>query len=65
MFFIDEMQLDIAFATFVVSRFIKNLIYQYIKAVKTIFRYLKDLQNQNIIYEREKKLHIKVCSDSD
>lgn len=38
-----ETKLHIVFAILLISYYIKNLSYQYIKAVKTIFKYLKDL----------------------
>lgn len=43
MFSIVQMQLDIAFATLIISRFAKNLSYQYAKVVKIILNYLKNL----------------------
>lgn len=42
---------NIVFVILLVSYFAKNLSYQYIKAVKTIFKYLKRLKYQNKMYE--------------
>lgn len=48
MFFIIERRSDIAFATLVASRFVKNANHQYIEAVKTILCYLKAPKEQTI-----------------
>lgn len=65
MFLMIEIQPDIAFAIFVVSKFAKNPSYQHTEVVKTIFKYLKESQDQGITYDEEKELRIKGYSDSD
>lgn len=61
-----ETQSDIAFATSVVSRFVKNLFCQYIEVVKTIIQYLKATYTLGITYGRDgEDLIIKGFSDSD
>ena len=50
MFFMVKTRPNISFANLITSRFVKNLGHQYIKAVKTIFHYLKGLKDQEIIY---------------
>ena len=47
-----EIRPDIAFAISVVSRFAKNPSHQHIKAVKTIFRYLKAIRDTGITYRK-------------
>lgn len=50
MFSIIKIKLIIAFAILVISHFAKNLFYQYNKAVKTIFQYLKAIKETRITY---------------
>lgn len=45
-----ETRPNITFATFVVSRFAKNLAHKYSKAVKSIFWYLKAIKEIEITY---------------
>lgn len=50
----------------VISYFIKNISYQYTKAIKTIMLYFKAICILKIIYGRDKRdLIIKGFSDSD
>lgn len=65
MFSIVEIRPDITHATFLVSHFVKNLSYQYTKAVKTIFQYLKRSRNYRIIYGGDKKLCVRGYIDFD
>lgn len=58
-FLIIEIRPDITFTTSLVNYFIKNLSHQYIKIIKIIFKYLKDLKDKEINYMRNKKLKIK------
>lgn len=62
-----EMRPDIAFATSIVSRFIKNPFHQHNKSIKTIFKYLKATKETRIIYKGEQRedLTIKGYFDSD
>ena len=60
-----ETRPDIIFTTLLVSRFAKNLSYQYIKAIKTIMKYFKSPKNQRITYSEKEELKIKSYSDSD
>lgn len=53
MFVKVETRPDIAFATFIVNWFVKNLFCQYIEAIKTIMRYLKTTKLVEITYGRE------------
>lgn len=48
-FFLVETCLNITFATSTISLFAKNLSYQYIKAIKMVFHYLKGLWQRGII----------------
>lgn len=65
MFSMVKTQPDMAFATSVISRFVKNPSHQHIEAVKTILKYLKGSRDWGIMYEGEKELCIKGYSDSD
>lgn len=66
MFLIVETQLDIAFVTFVVSRFTKNLSHQYIEVIKTIIQYFKAMYTLNTIYRKDiRDLIIKNFLNSD
>lgn len=58
---------DIAFATYIVSRFAKSFSHQYSEAVKTIFQYLKATRKTRITYreEQEDDLIIKEYSNSN
>lgn len=65
-FSIVETQPDIAFATFIVSYFAKNLSRQHKKTVKTIMQYLKTTHTLGKTYGKDwKNLIIKSCSNSD
>lgn len=55
MFLIVETRPDIAFATFVISHFAKNLFWQYTEAMKTIMRYLKAIRILGITYGGEER----------
>lgn len=61
MFLIVKICLDIAFSTLVASHFANNPPYQYKKAIKTIFKYLKEIKVQEIIYSEKDNLKI-FCS---
>lgn len=66
MFLIVETQLDIAFITFVISRFTKNLSHQYIEVIKTIMQYFRAIYILNTIYKEDiRDLIIKNCLNSD
>ena len=67
MFLMVETRPDIAFAISTVSRFSKNPSHQHTKAVKIIFRYLKDTDKRGITYGegQNDNLLIKKYSDSD
>ena len=60
-----ETKPDISFATSVASRFAKNPGYQHIKALKTIFHYLKSSRDQGISYGGQDKLLVERYSESD
>lgn len=66
-FSIVETRPDIAFVTLVVSRFAKNLLWQYTEVVKTILWYLKAIKTVEITYGGNKKgdLTTRGYSDSD
>lgn len=55
MFFIVEFRPNITFFIAVKACFVKNLIYVYIKAIKTMLHYIKKLINYNIIYGNNKE----------
>ena len=59
MFSIIETRLNIIFFTAVVSYFLKNLLFQYIKVVKIILKYLKGSKQQKIINRSKKELKSK------
>lgn len=56
---------DIAFAILVASRFVKISNHQHIEAVKIILGYMKDLNQQHIIYGGQVKLFDKKYSNFD
>lgn len=67
MFLMVETRPDVAFAISTVSRFSKNPSHQHTKAVKIIFRYLKDTDKRGITYGegQNDNLLIKKYPDSD
>lgn len=54
---------DIAFATSVARRFVKNPSHQHTKAIKTILQYLKGLRNREITYKGQSKLKVEGYSN--
>ena len=50
MFLMVEIRPDVAFATSITNLFAKNLGHYHIEVVKIIFRYLKRIREQEIIY---------------
>lgn len=56
MFLIVKTQSNIAFSSLMTSCFSKNPLYQHIKVVKTILRYLRIYRECGIIYEEEENL---------
>ncbi len=64
MFLMIETRPDIAFATSVASRFIKNPSQPQIEAIKTILKYLKGTKDRGIVYGQS-TLTIKRYSNSD
>lgn len=56
MFLIVKIQSNITFSILMTSCFSKNPLYQYIKVVKTILRYLREYRKCGIIYEEEENL---------
>lgn len=65
MFLIIETRPNIAFALLVVSCLIKNLSWQYTKAIKTIIQYLKAIKTLGITYGGEKKVDLNMKGYSD
>ncbi len=52
-YFMIKIRPDIAFATFIVSCFTKNLFCQHIKTVKKIIKYLKSIKLIEIPYNKK------------
>lgn len=65
MFSMVETRPDIAYATSVISRFVKNPSHQYCKVVKTIFRYLKATRETGITYGGDQRGDLIIRGDSN
>lgn len=65
MFSIVERKPDIAFATSLISHFVKNPGHQHTKAVKIILQYLKGFRKRGILYGDQEKLLVEGYLDSD
>ncbi len=59
MFLMVKTRLGIAFVTLVASQFSKNLSYQYMESVKTIFLQLKKSRDWGIAYTANEDLFVK------
>lgn len=66
MFSMVEIHLDVAIATFVVSRFVRKQPRQYLETVKAVMQYLKATYTLGITYRTDRgDLIIKWFSDFD
>ena len=65
MYAMVETRIDIAFATFMVSRFTKNPSSEHFNAIDQILRYLAVSPERGITFGREKELKLIGYSDSD
>lgn len=60
---IVKTQIDIAFATFIISRLAKNSSLKHFNTINQIQYYIAGRREKNIIFKREKKLKLVEYSD--
>lgn len=57
-YIIIEIHIDIIFATFIISKFIKNFCLEYFYIINQILYYLIKIQDKSIIFRRKKELKL-------